>query len=160
MGTFDGLRWDISQDKTPFTSARDRFYEGAAAGATALIVEDDSSNVFALSALLERGGVTVVTADSGPDALDILEHRADIGIVLMDILMPVMDGYETIAAIRSRPQSAELPIIAITCKDGSERERCIAAGASDYIPKPIDTAALLTAISFWLMGATTPSPEV
>jgi CheY-like chemotaxis protein len=160
MGTFDGLQWDISEDKTPLTSARDRFYEGSAAGATALIVEDDSSNAFALSALLARGGVTVVTADNGRNALDILEHRADIGIVLMDIMMPVMDGYETIAAIRGRPQSTELPIIAVSGKSGDERQRCIAAGASDYVPKPIDTTALLTAISFWLMGANPPSSEV
>jgi CheY-like chemotaxis protein len=103
--------------------------------------------------------MTVVAADSGPGALDILEHRVDIGIVLMDIMMPVMDGYEAIAAIRKRPQSAELPIIAVSGKVvAGERERCIAAGASDYIPKPIDTAALLTAISHGLLATTTPSP--
>jgi CheY-like chemotaxis protein len=160
MSTFDGLPGRTrSQDQTPVTCSRDRFYEGAAGGATALVVDDDYRNVFALTALLERGKMIVVAANSGPAALDILEHRVDIGIVLMDIMMPVMDGYEAMTAIRKRPRSAELPIIAISGKaDGGERERCIAAGASDYLPKPIDTAALMTAISRWLLTATMHLP--
>jgi CheY-like chemotaxis protein len=160
MSTFDRLAGPTtSQHQTPLTSSRDRFYEGAAGGVTALVVDDDSRNTFALTALLQRGKMIVVAADSGPAALDILEHRADIGIVLMDIMMPVMDGYEAITAIRKRPRSAELPIIAITGKaDGGERERCIAAGASDYLAKPIDTAALMTTICRWLLTATMDLP--
>jgi CheY-like chemotaxis protein len=151
--------WNASQDHTPLTSSRDRFYEGAAAGAVALVVDDDYRNTFALSAVLKRGKMVVIRADNGPVALDILEHRADIGIVLMDIMMPVMDGYQAIVAIRNRPQSAELPIIAVTGKAVSgERDRCIAAGASDFIAKPINTVALVSAISHWLLAATTHLP--
>jgi len=146
-------------DPGPLARARERFYDGAAAGSTALIVEDDYRSVFALTALLERGKMTVVAAQSGSAALTILERRADIDIVLMDIKMPDMNGYETMTAIRKRPQSADVPIIAITGKVGGERARCIAAGASDYIPKPIDTAALLTAVSHWLLAATDNLPS-
>ncbi len=147
-------------DPTPLAGARDRFYAGAASGSTALIVEDDYRSVFALTALLERGKMIVVAAPSGAAALTILQRRVDIDIVLMDIKMPDMNGYETMTAIRKRPQSAEVPIIAITGKVGGERERCIAAGASDYIPKPIDTSALLTAISHWLVAATNHLPQL
>ena len=160
MSAFEGRPWwDTSQDLVPATNARDRFFEGAAAGATALIVEDDYRNSFALSALLQRGKLIVVAADSGPRALKLLEDKADIGIVLMDIMMPVMDGYETMNAIRTRRQSAEIPIIAITGKGNGERARCIAAGASDYIPKPVDTTVLLTAVSYWLLEATEHLPS-
>jgi CheY-like chemotaxis protein len=120
-------------------------------GATVLIVDDDFRNIFALTALLERGGLTVVAAQSGAAALAILDEREDVDIVLMDIMMPVMNGYETMTAIRSRPRFAALPIIAVTGKVvGGERERCIAGGASDYIPKPVDTAELLAALTLWL----------
>jgi CheY-like chemotaxis protein len=126
------------------------FYRGAAAGTTVLIVDDDFRNVFALTALLERGKLFVVEAQSGAAALEILDERTDIDLVLMDIMMPVMNGYEAIAAIRTRPRFAELPIIAVTGKVvGSERERCLAAGASDYIPKPVDVAELLEALVQW-----------
>jgi len=160
MSTFEGQPgWDTSQDHAPLTSSKDRFYDGAAAGATALIVEDDYRNMFALSAVLQRGKMVVVTAESGSRALHMLERETDIGIVLMDIMMPGMDGYQAIAAIRQRPQCAGLPIIAVTGKAAAgERERCIAAGASDFIAKPVDTSALLTAISRWLLQATTHLP--
>jgi CheY-like chemotaxis protein len=119
-----------------------------------LIVDDDFRNIFALTALLERGDLNVVPAESGAEALAILEQRTDVDIVLMDIMMPVMNGYETMAAIRDRPKWADLPIIAVTGKViGGERERCIAAGASDYIPKPVDTAELLAALSGWFPAA-------
>jgi CheY-like chemotaxis protein len=157
MSTFEGRpEWDTSQDLIPVTNARDRFFEGAAAGATALIVEDDYRNCFALTALLNRGKMIVVTADSGPRALHMLERAGGVGIVLMDIMMPAMDGYETMRAIRERRQSAEIPIIAIT--GNGERDRCIAAGASAYIPKPVDTTVLLTAVSYWLLEATDHLP--
>ncbi|MEJ7787580.1 MAG: ATP-binding protein [Solirubrobacteraceae bacterium] len=126
------------------------FYNGAAAGTTVLVVDDYFPNIFALTALLERGGVNVVAAQSGPAALEVLDQRSDVDIVLMDIMMPVMNGYETMIEIRKRPACAELPIVAVTGKVvGSERERCLEAGASDYIPKPVDTAALLSRLSRW-----------
>jgi CheY-like chemotaxis protein len=141
---------DGSYVGTPHTPSGDGFYKGAAAGTTVLIVDDDFRNIFALTALLERGKLFVVAAQSGSTALTILEDRADIDIVLMDIMMPVMNGYETMAEIRKRPHYADLPIIAVTGKVvGSERERCLAAGASDYIPKPVDTVELLAALSEW-----------
>jgi CheY-like chemotaxis protein len=141
---------DASQ-RTAETPAGEEFYSGAAAGTTVLIVDDYFPNIFALSALLERGKLNVVVAQSGFEALAALEERSDIDIVLMDIMMPVMDGYDTMIAIRKRPDSAELPIIAVTGKvTGSERERCIAAGATDYIPKPVDPAELLAVLAQWL----------
>jgi CheY-like chemotaxis protein len=152
-------RRDTNPEQPPLKGARDRFYDGAAAGATALIVEDDFRNMFALTAVLQRGKMFVVTAESGPRALTILERNAHIGIVLMDIMMPVMDGYETMAEIRKRPLCAKLPIIAVTGKAVvGERARCLAAGASDYIPKPVDTTALVTAIGRWLLTATADLP--
>jgi signal transduction histidine kinase/HAMP domain-containing protein/ActR/RegA family two-component response regulator len=126
------------------------FFNGAAAGATVLVVDDDFRNIFALTALLERGQIHVVTADGGQAALAILEERSDIDLVLMDIMMPLMNGYEAMTEMRKRPWGVELPIIAVTGKVvAGERDRCLAAGASDYIPKPVDTAELLNALSQW-----------
>jgi signal transduction histidine kinase/HAMP domain-containing protein/ActR/RegA family two-component response regulator len=136
------------------------FYKGAASGTVALVVDDDYRNIFALTALLERGNVTVVTAESGAECLAILADRADFDIVLMDIMMPGMDGYETMTAIRRMAQWREIPIIAVTGKVvGSERERCIAAGATAYIPKPVESDQLLTAIGEWLPLAATVHGE-
>ena len=162
MSTLERLaRWDSGRSPAAVTTSPHQFYAGVAAGTTALIVEDDYRNVFALTALLERGKMTVLTAESGAVALNILQSRIDVGIVLMDIMMPVMDGYQTMTAIRKRPRSIELPIIAITGKGGrGERERCIAAGASDYLPKPIDTPALLSAVTRWLLEATENLPQL
>jgi CheY-like chemotaxis protein len=127
------------------------FYRGAAAGTVALIVDDDFRNIFALTALLERGKLTVVSVESGAECLSILDERPEIDLILMDIMMPGMDGYETMAAIRRLPRWRDIPIIAVTAKVvGGERERCLSAGASDYIPKPVDTAELLHAIGKWL----------
>jgi CheY-like chemotaxis protein len=126
-------------------------YASVLPGATVLIVDDDFRNRFALTALLERGMLNVVEADGGQVAIDLLSERSDIDIVLMDIMMPGMDGYETMAAIRAMPAHTGIPIIAVTGKVvGGERERCLAAGASDYIPKPVDTAELMEAVSLWL----------
>jgi CheY-like chemotaxis protein len=117
-------------------------------------VDDDFRNIFALSALLERGHAEVVVAESGAEALAILEAMTDIDIVLMDIMMPVMDGYETIRAIRKIDRYENLPIIAVTGKVmGGERKRCLDAGATDYIPKPVGTTDLLGAIRPWLPNA-------
>ena len=124
-------------------------YYGSPAGMTVLVVDDDFRNVFAMTALLERAQANVVSAQSGAEALATLE-RANVDIVLMDIMMPVMNGYQTMMEIRKNPRFANLPIVAVTGKVvGGERERCLAAGASDYIPKPVDTGELLAALSNW-----------
>jgi CheY-like chemotaxis protein len=120
-------------------------------GVKILLVDDDFRNIFALSALLERGHADVVIAESGAEALAALERTPDIQMVLMDIMMPVMDGYETIRAIRAIDEFKALPIIAVTGKVmGGERKRCIDAGANGYVPKPVDTAELLAALRPWL----------
>jgi len=143
------------QDGASQPAGWEEFYGGTAAGSTVLIVDDDFRNIFALTALLERGKLNVVAAESGADALAILERRPDIDIVLMDIMMPNMNGYETMEAIRKRPQLADLPIIAVTAKvDNGEGARCLAAGASDYIPKPVSTGKLLgTLRANWVPAA-------
>jgi CheY-like chemotaxis protein len=139
------------RDQAPRASSREGLHQRVAAGTTALMVEDDQNSRFALSVLLERVGITVIAATNGAAALQTLKHNAAINIVLMDIMMPIMDGYDTMTAIRKIPACKDLPIIAVTARvsDG-ERQRCIAAGASDYIPKPVNTADLLEAISRWL----------
>jgi CheY-like chemotaxis protein len=135
----------------PRAVAADESYSAVRAGATVLIVDDDFRNRFALTALLQRGKLNVVEADGGQGALDILDTRFDVDLVLMDVMMPVMNGYETMAAIRKRSAYASIPILAVTGKVvGGERERCLAAGASDYIPKPVDTAELMEAVSAWI----------
>ena len=115
------------------------------------MVEDDQNSRFALSVLLERAGITVIAATNGAAALQTLKHRPGINLVLMDIMMPIMDGYAAMTAIRKLPGCKDLPIIAVTANvaDG-ERKRCIAAGASDYIAKPVNAAELLKAINRWL----------
>ena len=124
-------------------------------GTSVLVVDDDFRNLFALTALLERNHATVTIAESGAEALAVLERAPQIDIVLMDIMMPGMDGYETIRAIRALEHLRALPIIAVTGKVVSgERERCLAAGANDYVPKPVDTADLFAALGPWLQHAT------
>ena len=130
-------------------------------GRKILVVDDDFRNIFALTAVLERGHAEVFTAESGSEALATLERVPGIDIVLMDIMMPVMDGYATIRAIRERESFKHLPIIAVTGKVmAGERERCLAAGASDYVPKPIDTGELLTALQLWLPVVAPPLAPV
>ena len=145
------LGGDASRDEAPRASSREGLHQRVAAGTTALMGEDDQNSRFALSALLKRVGLTVIAATNGAAALQTLKHNAGIDIVLMDIMMPIMDGYETMTAIRKIPACKDLPIIAVTARvsDG-ERQRCLAAGASDYIPKPVNAADLLDAISRWL----------
>jgi CheY-like chemotaxis protein/two-component sensor histidine kinase len=124
-------------------------------GANVLVVDDDFRNIFAMTALLERGNAVVTVAESGQDALDLLERTPGIDIVLMDIMMPIMDGYAAIRAIRADPRFESLPIIAVTGKVvPGERQRCLDAGADDFIPKPIDTAELLAVLRPWLQAAT------
>lgn len=122
-----------------------------------LIVDDDYRNVFALTALLERAHADVTGVESGPDAIAALKETPDIAIVFMDIMMPVMDGYATIRAIRALDEFKSTPIIAVTGKVvGGERERCLDAGANDYVPKPVDTAELINAIGPWLPARAKP----
>jgi signal transduction histidine kinase/CheY-like chemotaxis protein/HAMP domain-containing protein len=119
-----------------------------------LVVDDDFRNIFALTVLLERGHLDVISAESGQEAIAVLQQTPDISLVLTDIMMPVMNGYETIRAIRKLPQCADLPILAITASvTAGERERCIDAGASAYIPKPVD-ADLLVVLGEWLPSVT------
>jgi len=112
-----------------------------------LVVDDDFRNIFALTALLERAHAVVVTAESGTEALAILQRESDIDLVLMDIMMPTMDGYAAIRAIRALGALSRLPIIAVTGKvTPGERQRCLDAGANAYLPKPVDTTELITSI--------------
>jgi signal transduction histidine kinase/CheY-like chemotaxis protein len=120
-------------------------------GKQVLIVDDDVRNVFALTSVLERHGMRVVFAENGRDGITTLEANPDVDIVLMDIMMPEMDGYETMAAIREKPQFRKLPIIALTAKAmKGDRERSISAGASDYVTKPVNIDQLLSLMRVWL----------
>jgi CheY-like chemotaxis protein/signal transduction histidine kinase/HAMP domain-containing protein len=121
------------------------------AGKHVLIVDDDVRNIFSLTSVLEEHGMTVSFAENGKDAIAKLEATAGIDLVLMDVMMPEMDGYETTRAIRELPQFRSLPIIALTAKAmKGDREKCIEAGASDYITKPVDTEQLLSLMRVWL----------
>ncbi|MFZ0666562.1 MAG: ATP-binding protein [Acidimicrobiales bacterium] len=120
-------------------------------GMKILVVDDDFRNIFALSALLERGQATVLTAESGSEALRVLSESPDVDTVLMDIMMPGMDGYATTRAIRDIAELKDLPVIALTGKVApGERQRCIDAGADAYCPKPVTSAELIAAISPWI----------
>jgi len=125
----------------------DRPFEGR----KILVIDDDFRNVFALTALLERGQADVTVAESGAAALALLECTPDVDLVLTDIMMPGMDGYDTMRAIRELDRFRTVPIIAVTGKVvPGERQRCIDAGANDYVPKPVSTAELIAAIGPWL----------
>jgi len=120
-------------------------------GRTALLVDDDARNIFALSSVLERRGMKVLTATTGSEAIALVESSPEIAIVLMDIMMPQMDGYQTMGLIRQNPSFNRLPIIALTAKAmKGDREKCLEAGASDYLAKPVNTEQLLLAIRMWL----------
>jgi signal transduction histidine kinase/HAMP domain-containing protein/ActR/RegA family two-component response regulator len=124
------------------------------AGLKALVIDDDFSNIFALTTLLERGNLNVVSAESGEEGIALLERTPDIDIALVDIMMPVLDGYATIRAMRKLPQRAKLPIVALTANvTPGERQRCIDAGASAYVSKPVENADLLSILSEWLPAA-------
>jgi HAMP domain-containing protein/CheY-like chemotaxis protein len=125
--------------------------DGGLAGRKVLIVDDDLRNIFALSSLLERQQMLVSFAENGRDGIEVLEKDPSIEIVLMDIMMPEMDGYDTMRAIRRIPKFKSLPIITLTAKAmKGDRDKCIAAGASDYITKPVDVAQLLSLMRVWL----------
>jgi HAMP domain-containing protein/signal transduction histidine kinase/DNA-binding response OmpR family regulator len=120
-------------------------------GRTVLLVDDDSRNIFALSSVLERRGIRVLTATTGNEAISHLKNDPTVAIVLMDIMMPGMDGYQTMQAIRKNPDWRRLPIVALTAKAmKGDREKCLEAGASDYLAKPVNTEQLLAALRMWL----------
>ncbi|HKW46084.1 MAG TPA: response regulator, partial [Gemmatimonadaceae bacterium] len=121
------------------------------AGKHVLIVDDDVRNIFSLTSVLEDHGMRVSFAENGKYAIDLLKATPDVDLVLMDVMMPEMDGYETTRAVRQIPELKNLPIIALTAKAmKGDREKCIAAGASDYITKPVNTEQLLSLMRVWL----------
>jgi CheY-like chemotaxis protein len=121
------------------------------AGTTVLVVDDDFRNIFAMTALLERGEAEVLVAENGVDAIALIEKTSDIDVVLMDIMMPEMDGYTAMRTIRALGRFDALPIIAVTGNVvAGERERCREAGANDYVSKPVNIVELLQAIQPWL----------
>jgi HAMP domain-containing protein/CheY-like chemotaxis protein/signal transduction histidine kinase len=120
-------------------------------GRKVLVVDDDVRNIFALSSVLERHDIQVLTAMNGRDAIDVIDRNRDLALVLMDIMMPEMDGYETMRQIRARPQFQLLPIIALTAKAmKGDREKCLKAGASEYVSKPVHSQQLVSLLRTWL----------
>jgi CheY-like chemotaxis protein/signal transduction histidine kinase len=125
--------------------------DDALVGKKVLVVDDDVRNIFALSSVLERRGMNVITAGTGREAIARLESTPDVAIVLMDIMMPEMDGYETMRVIRQNVSLRRLPIIALTAKAmKGDREKCLEAGASEYLAKPVNTEQLLSSLRMWL----------
>jgi CheY-like chemotaxis protein len=121
------------------------------AGRKVLVVDDDARNIFALTSVLEEHNMVIVSADSGREAINVLQSQTDVDIVLMDIMMPEMDGMETIREIRKISRLKDLPIVAVTAKAmKGDREKCIDAGAWDYLSKPVDTEQLMKVVRAWL----------
>ncbi|THA59872.1 HAMP domain-containing protein [Streptomyces sp. A0958] len=122
-------------------------------GEKVLIVDDDIRNVFALTSVLEQHGLTVLYAENGREGIEVLEQHDDVTVVLMDIMMPEMDGYATTSAIRRMPQFSGLPIVALTAKAmKGDREKALESGASDYVTKPVDPDHLLSVMEQWMRG--------
>jgi CheY-like chemotaxis protein len=147
------LHRDITHLPQPKQRLLERLRQSNASlmGRKVLVVDDDVRNIFALGNLLERHGMQVVTAQTGPEAIAALQASSDIAVVLMDIMMPGMDGYETMRLIRQSPGMRRLPIVAVTAKAmKGDREKCLEAGASDYLAKPVDTDQLLAMLRLWL----------
>ena len=116
-----------------------------------LIVDDDMRNVFALSSAIQDQGMSVTIGKNGREGIDQLEAHPDVNLILMDIMMPEMDGYEAMREIRMKDKFKDLPIIALTAKAmKGEKERCTEAGASDYLSKPVDTEKLLSLMRVWM----------
>ncbi len=125
--------------------------DDALTGRKVLVVDDDVRNIFAVSSVLERRGMEVLSAGTGREAIETIESTPELAIVLMDIMMPEMDGYETMQTIRQNPSLRRLPIIALTAKAmKGDRERCLEAGASEYLAKPVNTEQLLSVLRMWL----------
>jgi CheY-like chemotaxis protein len=141
---------DLPSDKQQMLERLHRSDEDLV-GKSVLVADDDVRNIFALSSVLERRGMKVVTANTGSEAIALLAAQPRPAIVLMDIMMPEMDGYQTIQAIRQKPELRRLPIIALTAKAmKGDREKCLEAGASDYLAKPVNTEQLLASLRMWL----------
>jgi CheY-like chemotaxis protein len=141
---------DLPQEKQKMLDRLHRS-DDALAGRKVLVVDDDVRNIFALSSVLERRGMTVLSAGTGREAIETIESTPELAIVLMDIMMPEMDGYETMQVIRQNSALRRLPIIALTAKAmKGDRERCLEAGASEYLAKPVNTDQLLSALRMWL----------
>jgi CheY-like chemotaxis protein len=120
-------------------------------GRKVLVVDDDARNIFALTTLLENHEMEVLTATNGRQAIELINSSPDLSVVLMDIMMPEMDGYATMRGIRNSPEFRTLPILALTAKAmKGDREKCLEAGASDYIAKPVNTEQLLSLLRVWL----------
>jgi CheY-like chemotaxis protein len=120
------------------------------AGKKVLVVDDDARNVFALLSVFERHHTEVIYAENGKAGLQALKDNPDVDVVLMDVMMPEMDGYECMKAIRADAHTKSVPIIAITAKAlKDDREKCIESGASDYLPKPVNIDKLLDAVRLW-----------
>jgi CheY-like chemotaxis protein len=127
-------------------------------GATVLVVDDDVRNVFALTSALELHGMVVLYADNGGDGIAMLGERPDIDLVLMDVMMPGMDGNEAIRRIRRMPEHAQLPVVFLTAQAmPGDRERSLAAGASEYVTKPVDLSRLLAVMRSWLASKSAES---
>ncbi|MFT3770679.1 MAG: response regulator [Minicystis sp.] len=121
------------------------------AGKKVLVIDDDVRNVFALTSVLEYYDVEVIYALDGRAGIDVLRANRDVDVVLVDVMMPEMDGYQTMKAIRRDPAYAALPMIAVTAKALKEdREKCLEAGATDYLPKPVDTDQLIDMLRLWI----------
>jgi CheY-like chemotaxis protein len=121
--------------------------DGRLAGRTVLVVDDDARNVFALTGMLEFHGMQVLTAEHGVMGIEVLRSEPSIELILMDVMMPEMDGYEATALIRAMPDRSRLPIISVTAKAmQGDREKSLAAGASEYVTKPVDAAVLIECI--------------
>ncbi|MCH0561945.1 MULTISPECIES: HAMP domain-containing protein [unclassified Streptomyces] len=144
-----GERWPVAEQETaPEVYRGIRF-----GGQKVLIVDDDIRNVFALTSVLEQHGLSVLYAENGREGIEVLEQHDDVAVVLMDIMMPEMDGYATTTAIRRMPQFSGLPIIALTAKAmKGDREKAIESGASDYVTKPVDPDHLLSVMEQWMRG--------
>ncbi|MFD3808253.1 HAMP domain-containing protein [Streptomyces sp. NPDC058611] len=146
VGAADG--WADAEEELPVVPRKYDFR-----GERVLIVDDDVRNVFALTSVLEQHGLSVLYAENGREGIEVLEQHDDVTVVLMDIMMPEMDGYATTSAIRRMPQFAGLPIIALTAKAmKGDREKAIDSGASDYVTKPVDPDFLLSVMEQWMRG--------
>ncbi len=141
----------VRSDEAHHRPAPQTVVDDSFAGRTVLVVDDDARNLFALSGILELHGFRVLHAENGRKGIEALVDNPDVALVLMDVMMPELDGYAATAEIRAMPQYAELPIIAVTAKAmPGDREKSLASGASDYVTKPVDTQALIACVHRWL----------